>query len=244
MDARTSEYERATVAVASSDDLGIERNIDNQRVFLNRSEILRQDKRFWFFRRLQDILFSILAIAVLWPAVLIVAIAIYIDSPGASPFFIQKRVGRDGVIFPFIKLRSMVPQAEEKLHTVLDQNEMTGPVFKIKHDPRITRIGKFIRKTSIDELPQLINVLKGDMSIVGPRPALPREVAQYDDYQLQRLYVTPGLTCYWQTQNNRNSLSFDEWLELDLKYIRERSFWVDWKIIGRTFGAVLGLQGE
>ena len=114
----------------------------------------------------------------------------------------------------------------------------------MKDDPRITRVGRFIRKSSIDELPQLWNILKGDMSIVGPRPPLPREVAQYDEYQLQRLYVTPGLTCYWQIQPHRNDLSFDDWMELDLKYIRERSFLVDWKIIFATFAAVLGMNGK
>lgn len=113
----------------------------------------------------------------------------------------------------------------------------------MRHDPRITRVGRFIRKTSIDELPQLWNVLRGDMSIVGPRPGLPREVAQYDDYARQRLLVQPGLTCFWQIQPHRNSLSFDEWVELDVKYIRERSFLTDWKIIFATFGAVLGMNG-
>lgn len=244
MEVRTNKYESTAAVEASCSSIDIETVHDQQRTVIDRDSILRQDKRYWFLRRAQDILFSLIAIAVLWPFVLIVAIIIYIDSPGASPFFMQKRVGRDGVVFPFIKLRSMIPDAEAKLHTVLDQNEMTGPVFKIKEDPRITRIGKFIRKTSIDELPQLINVLRGDMSIVGPRPALPREVEQYDEYELQRLYVTPGLTCYWQIQNNRNSLTFDEWLELDLKYIRERSFWVDWKVIGKTVGAILGMNGE
>ena len=138
----------------------------------------------------------------------------------------------------------MVPHAEEQLHKLLDKNEMDGPAFKIKNDPRITRIGRIIRKTSIDETLQFINVLKGDMSLVGPRPPIPREVAQYTEYQKQRLSVKPGLTCYWQIQPNRNSLSFDEWIELDLKYIRERNFWVDWKIIWRTVGVVLGMTGE
>ena len=121
---------------------------------------------------------------------------------------------------------------------------MDGPVFKIREDPRITRVGRFIRRTSIDELPQLLNILKGDMSIVGPRPALPHEVEQYDAYQRQRLYVTPGLTCFWQIQPHRNELSFDEWMELDLKYVRERSFLTDWKIIFKTVGVVFGMQGE
>ena len=138
----------------------------------------------------------------------------------------------------------MIPNAEEKLKEVLAQNEMDGPAFKMKNDPRITRVGRFIRKTGIDELPQLVNVLKGEMSLVGPRPALPREVEQYTDYQRQRLNVTPGLTCYWQVQPNRNELSFDEWMELDLKYIRERSFWVDWKIIFKTVVTIFRMYGQ
>ncbi|MDO4354886.1 MAG: sugar transferase [Clostridia bacterium] len=214
------------------------------RIVLNRKRILRTNKGYWIGRRVQDIFFSTLALLVLWPLMLVVAVLIIIDSPGSGPIFVQKRVGRDGKIFSFYKFRSMVPNAEEKLKELLDKNEMDGPVFKMKEDPRITRVGKFIRKTSIDELPQLLNILKGDMSIVGPRPALPREVEQYGDYERQRLFVTPGLTCYWQIQPKRNDLSFDEWLELDLKYIQERSFFTDWKIIFMTVGAVLGMQGE
>lgn len=137
----------------------------------------------------------------------------------------------------------MVPDAETRLEQLLDRNEMDGPVFKIKSDPRITRVGRILRKTSIDELPQLINILKGDMSIVGPRPALPREVEQYSDYERQRLYVTPGLTCFWQIQPNRNELSFSQWMELDLKYVQERSFLTDWEIIFKTIGAVFGMNG-
>ena len=210
--------------------------------YVNRNEI-KERKLYWLVRRTQDIFFSALALIVLAIPMLIVALVVWIDSPGASPIFVQDRVGRNGKIFKFYKFRSMVPNAEEKLKEVLAQNEMDGPVFKMKYDPRITRVGRFIRRTSIDELPQLINILKGDMSIVGPRPALPREVAQYNDYERQRLYVTPGLTCYWQIQPNRNELSFDEWMELDLKYIRERSFWVDWKIIFGTVAAVLRMYG-
>ena len=142
------------------------------------------------------------------------------------------------------KISSMVPDAEAKLEQLLDRNEMDGPVFKIRDDPHITRVGRVIRKTGIDELPQLLNILKGDMSIVGPRPALPREVAQYSEYEQQRLWVTPGLTCYWQIQPRRNELSFEEWMELDLKYIRERSFLTDWKIIFRTIYTVFGMEGE
>ena len=149
-----------------------------------------------------------------------------------------------GKEFKFYKFRSMCPDAEKKLESLLQYNEMEGPVFKIKDDPRITRVGKLIRKTSIDELPQLWNILKGDMSIVGPRPCLPREAEQYDDYTRQRLLVTPGLTCYWQVQPNRNKLTFEQWMELDLRYIKERSFWVDWKIIFKTVFAVIGMYGE
>jgi len=211
---------------------------------MDRGMILRTSRNYWRLRRLQDIIFSILSIVVLWPFMLIVALIIVIDSPGASPIFKQTRVGRDGKEFTFYKFRSMIPNAEDKLEELLAENEMQGPVFKIKEDPRITRVGRFIRKCSIDELPQLYNVLRGEMSIVGPRPGLPREVAQYDDYARQRLIVTPGLTCYWQIQPNRNQLSFDEWLELDIKYIKERSFLTDWKIIFATVGVLIGMTGE
>ena len=188
-------------------------------------------------------MFSLLALTVLAVPMLVIALVIWVDSPGASPIFSQDRVGRDGKIFKFYKFRSMVPNAEAKLNEILAQNEMNGPVFKIKNDPRITRVGRLIRKTSIDELPQLLNILKGDMSIVGPRPALPREVAQYSKYERQRLYVTPGLTCYWQVQPNRNQLSFEKWVELDLKYIHDRNFWLDWKLIFQTVWAVLRMYG-
>ena len=211
---------------------------------LNIEQIQKGRGSYRFFRRLQDIVLSLLALLVLWPVLLVIAIIIVLDSPGAGPIFVQTRVGKNGKEFRFYKFRSMCPNAEAKLEELLDQNEMEGPTFKIKEDPRITRFGKFIRATSIDELPQLINVLRGDMSIVGPRPPLPREVEQYDEYYRQRLLVTPGLTCYWQITPHKNELSFDQWVELDLKYINERSFLTDWKIIFKTFGAVLGMRGE
>ena len=195
-------------------------------------------------RRAQDIVLSLLALVVLAPLMLLIALAIVLDSPGASPIFAQQRVGRGGRLFRLLKFRTMCPKAEERLEELLHQNQMDGPVFKIKGDPRITRVGRFLRKTSLDELPQLVNVLKGDMSIIGPRPALPREVAQYTDHQWQRLSVTPGLSCYWQVTPHRNDLSFDEWVELDLKYIRERSFLVDWKIIFLTVKAMFMEYGE
>lgn len=211
---------------------------------LDRDEQLHTKRGYWAMRRGQDIFFSALALLMLWPVMLIVALIIVIDDPHGHPVFSQIRCGRDGKLFKMYKFRSMYSNAEEMLKDLLDENEMDGPAFKMKDDPRITRVGRFIRKTSLDELPQLWNVLRGDMSIVGPRPALPREVEQYDELQKQRMYVTPGLTCYWQVQPKRNDIEFDEWMALDLKYIQERSFAVDWKIIFQTVLAVIRKEGE
>lgn len=211
---------------------------------LDRKEQLHRKRGYWVIRRAQDIILSSIALIVLWPIMLLIALIIYIDDPKGSPIFSQTRCGRDGKPFKFYKFRSMCVDAEDKLEGLMKRNEKDGPAFKMKNDPRVTRIGKFIRKTSLDELPQLINILQGDMSIVGPRPAVPREVDLYNDYQKQRLYVQPGLTCYWQIQPHRDSISFDDWIDLDIKYIKERSFLVDWKIIFKTVGAVLKGSGE
>ena len=220
-------------------------NTDMSRiVILNQEEELSKHRRYWALRRTQDILISFLALIILAPFLLVIAIIIYIDDPHCSPIYSQIRCGRNCKKFRMYKFRTMCVDAEDKLVNLLTENEMDGPVFKIKNDPRITRAGKFLRRTSIDELPQLINVLKGDMSIVGPRPALPRETELYNDYQRQRMYVTPGLTCYWQIQPNRNGIPFDEWIELDIRYIQERSLRVDWKIILMTIGAVFRGHGE
>ena len=213
-------------------------------ISIDREKMLRSHRRYWVLRRTQDIVFSLLALILLAPLALVISLAIVLDSPGDGAIFQQRRVGRDGKLFWLYKFRTMCPDAEEQLNELLSQNQMDGPVFKIKGDPRITWVGRFLRKTSLDELPQLLNVLQGDMSIVGPRPALPREVELYSDYQRQRLYVTPGLSCYWQIAPHRNEMSFDEWVALDLKYIQERSFWVDWKIIFLTVRAMLMKYGE
>lgn len=213
-----------------------------QSAVLDREEILHRNRRYWIGRRAQDILLSSLALLALWPVMLVIAVLIRADSPGKA-IFSQERVGRDGKKFKLYKFRSMVSDAEDRLDDLLRYNEMEGPAFKIREDPRITRVGRVLRRTSLDELPQLFNIIMGDMSIVGPRPPLPREVAEYNSYYMQRLYVTPGLTCYWQIRPNRNDCTFDEWVELDLKYIRERSFFTDWKIILKTFGVVLGMDG-
>lgn len=195
------------------------------------------------YKRIQDIIISVISLILLSPFLLIIALIVFTECPSASPIFVQDRVGKNGRVFRFYKFRSMIPNAEEKLEELLQHNEMDGHAFKMKDDPRITKVGKFLRKTSLDELPQLFNVLKGDMSIVGPRPPLPREVKKYDEYELQRLYVTPGITCYWQTTPNRNDMTFDEWLMMDLEYIEDRSLKTDWNIILATFVAVVGMNG-
>jgi exopolysaccharide biosynthesis polyprenyl glycosylphosphotransferase len=194
-------------------------------------------------KRLFDIMFSLLVLVLLSWVYAAVAIAIKHDSEGPV-FFNQERVGKDGKTFKMYKFRSMYVDAEERLKDLQDLNEKDGPVFKIKDDPRITHVGHFIRKTSIDELPQFINVLKGDMSIVGPRPALPREVRQYTPYQKERLLVKPGITCFWQTRRNRDDISFDEWVGLDLLYIKKCSVLTDLKLIIQTVGVVLTAQGN
>lgn len=224
--------------------------VDTMMNAVNENDVINKDyeqngrKVYSFFRRVQDIFFSLLALIVLSPVLLIISLLIVLDDPRGGPVFAQTRCGKDEKEFKLYKFRTMCVGAEERLDELLEQNEMDGPVFKMKDDPRITRLGRFIRKGGIDELPQLINILKGDMSIVGPRPPLPREVEKYNDYQKQRLYITPGLTCYWQIQPKRNDVTFDEWMKLDLKYIKERSFLVDWKIIFATVGTVFRGEGK
>ena len=208
---------------------------------------LREDERiqpkegpiYLFFKRAMDIIGSLCGIILLSPLLIIVALAIKIEDPKGSIFFSQQRCGKDNKLFPMYKFRSMVSNAEELLEELMEHNEMDGPVFKIKDDPRITRVGKFIRKTSIDELPQLFNIFMGHMSIVGPRPAIPHEVAEYSDYHKQRLLVKPGLTCIWQV-SGRNSIGFDEWMEMDLEYIEKRNLWMDIKLIFKTVGVLFG----
>lgn len=205
--------------------------------------VIRHKATYNCLKRVFDIVCSLIALIILFIPLLIISAIILIDSPGASPIYTQTRVGKDGRVFRFYKFRSMVPNAESMLEELLPKNEMDGPAFKMKDDPRITRFGRIIRKSSVDELPQLINVIKGDMSLVGPRPPLPREVEMYNDSQRQRLAVIPGMTCYWQVQPNRNDLSFDEWLKWDLKYIEDRSIKTDFCILVKTVGAVCGLEG-
>lgn len=188
-------------------------------------------------KRVFDVLFSLTVLAFTWPIMLVTALLIPLNSRGSS-IFRQVRVGRGGRYFTCYKFRSMVADAEAQKRRLEHLNEMDGPVFKIKRDPRITNIGAFIRKSSIDELPQLFNVLKGDMSIVGPRPPVPAEVEKYGPHERRRLAVHPGLTCLWQI-NGRSSIGFERWVELDIEYIEHMSFMGDLAIVAKTIPAVL-----
>jgi len=195
-----------------------------------------------FFKRVFDVIFSVFALILVSPVLLVSVLAIRLTSKGKA-IYVSERVTKDGKVFRMYKLRSMYLDADKRLEELLQHNEMKdGPAFKMKNDPRITPVGRFLRKASIDELPQLVNIIKGDMTVVGPRPPLPREVARYNAYQYQRLGVKQGLTCYWQI-SGRNNIGFDQWVELDLKYIRERSLFTDLKIFLKTFGAVFTMRG-
>ncbi len=191
----------------------------------------------FFIKRALDIILSLFAIVMASPIMLLIAIAIKLESRGPI-FFKQKRCGLNGRQFTLYKFRSMVVNAEVKRKELEKANEMDGPVFKIKRDPRVTNIGRFIRKTSIDELPQFFNVLKGDMSLVGPRPPLPVEVDMYQLWQRRRLSLKPGVTCIWQV-SGRNNIKFERWMEMDLEYIDNWSIWLDVKILFRTVYVVL-----
>ena len=206
----------------------------------NQLDIERKESKLMynFVKRFIDIFCSALGIILLSPVFIIVGTIIKLDSRGPV-IFSQKRVGKDGKEFKMYKFRSMVVNAEELKKKLMHQNEMSGPMFKMKDDPRITKIGKFIRKTSIDELPQLINVLKGEMSLVGPRPSLPKEVAQFETWMMRRLDVKPGLTCYWQV-SGRNNIDFDDWMKLDIKYVEDRTIKLDIKLIFKTFFVLFG----
>lgn len=189
---------------------------------------------YWRKKRIFDLFVSIIILTFAIIPILFIALIIWIDDPHGSPIYKQKRVGRHGVLFDMYKFRSMYVDADKRKKELLDQNEMDGPVFKIKNDPRITRVGKFIRKYSIDELAQMFNVLKGDMSLVGPRPPLPEEFAEYTDYDKLKLIVTPGVTCTWQISDNRNNTPFSKWVEMDLDYLENRTTWGDLKIVFKT----------
>ncbi|HHB2940763.1 TPA: sugar transferase [Bacillus cereus] len=208
---------------------------------LNRDEI-NSNKIYLIVKRCMDFIGALCGIVLLSPVFLIVALLIKYEDPKGSVFFKQERVGKDGTRFNMYKFRSMVIDAEDKLNDLLQLNEASGAMFKMKEDPRVTKIGRFIRKTSIDELPQLINVLKGEMSLVGPRPPLPREVKEYTPYDMQRLMVTPGCTGLWQV-SGRNDIGFEEMVCLDIFHIKNRKIMLDIKIIIATFAVFFSSKG-
>ncbi|MFI3227129.1 MAG: sugar transferase [Clostridia bacterium] len=189
-----------------------------------------------------DVFCATVALVMLTPLFIIVMLAICLESKG-HPIYNQVRVGKDGREFKFYKFRSMCQNADSQLETLMELNERDGPAFKLDNDPRITKVGAIIRKTCIDELPQLWNIIKGDMSIVGPRPPLPQEVLIYSNYHKQRLSVVPGLTCWWQVQKGEDT-TFEEWVEMDIKYINDISFLLDLKLIFKTLGVVLLGKGD
>lgn len=193
-------------------------------------------------KRVLDVVVSSVGLVMLAPLMLLIAIAIKLDTPGPV-LFRQVRIGKGGKPFWFIKFRSMVKNAEQIKRDLIPQNEVRGgPVFKMRNDPRVTRVGRFLRRYSLDELPQLIHVLHGEMSLVGPRPPLPSEVASYGEWEMRRLSVTPGLTCLWQI-SGRSDIGFREWVELDHIYIDTMSFWTDLKILLFTVPAVITGKG-
>ena len=204
----------------------------------------RSFRSYWKKKRAFDVIVSAVILIFAVIPIALVALAIFIDDPHGNPFYKQIRIGRHGKEFYMYKFRTMYVDADKRKAELMDQNEMDGPVFKIKDDPRITRLGKTLRKLSVDELPQLFNVLRGNMSLVGPRPPLPGEVAEYTDYDKLRLIVTPGITCDWQIADNRNDIPFERWIEMDLNYIENRTTWGDLKIIFRTPFAMLSATGR
>ncbi len=213
-----------------------------KREYIGLKDEFREKKFYSFLKRCFDVFFSLFAIVISSPIMLILALIIKTD--GGPAIYKQQRVGKNGKRFIIYKFRSMIQNADapEIIRQLKDKNEMDGPMFKIEKDPRVTKIGSFIRKTSLDELPQFFNILIGNMTFVGPRPPLPSEVDSFDDYQKQKLLVKQGLTCYWQC-SGRNSIMFDEWIELDLKYIKERSILTDFKILFKTIPAVITRKG-
>ncbi len=192
-------------------------------------------------KRLLDIVGSFVGIILFAPLMAVVALAIRIDSPGPI-LFRQIRAGKGGTPFAFLKFRSMRQDAEKLLPSLRHLNETTGPIFKMQKDPRVTRVGRFIRKYSLDELPQLFNVLRGDLSLVGPRPHTPEEVKVYKPFQMKRLSVPPGIICLREV-SGRSKFGFDEWIALDLEYVERQSFWLDLHILLRVIPAVLSHDG-
>lgn len=216
----------------------------NSKMMYGKQDIaqVKEKASYLVIKRTLDLTGVIAGSIVLMPLLLLLAIIIKLEDPKGAVLFKQVRIGKNGKPFYMYKFRSMVSNAEELLAGLLEKNEIEGAMFKMKNDPRVTRIGRIMRKTSLDELPQFINILRGEMSLVGPRPPLPREVTTYSLYEKQRLMVTPGCTGLWQV-SGRNQLSFQEMVELDLQYIREQSIKQDIQILLKTFWVVISNKG-
>lgn len=194
-----------------------------------------------FAKRVIDVLGAAAGCLLCLPLWAVAAVLIKMESPGGV-FHLQDRVGEGGQVFRFYKLRTMYVDAEKHKPLLADRNEMDGPVFKMRRDPRVTRVGSFLRRFSLDETPQLVHVLLGQMSLVGPRPPLLEEVLHYEPWHMERLSVRPGLTCTWQV-TGRNEIPFDKWVQLDIEYIHHRNFWVDLGLLARTIPAVITGRG-
>lgn len=221
-------------------------NSEQSRIIMPEQKIQHEKKGkfalflYSFQKRFFDILLSLIAIVALSPVLLICLLLKWLED-FHNPFYVSKRVGKNGKIFNFYKIRTMCVGADKLKQKLIDEgkNEANGPVFKIKNDPRITKIGKFLRKFSLDELPQLFNILNGSMSIIGPRPPIPSEVEQYSEHDLHRLEIKGGLLCIWQIQKNRNDISFEDWVNFDIEYIKKRGLWLDIKIVFKGAWMVL-----
>ncbi len=218
--------------------------VDEKTAKRMRSILEKSYAAYWKKKRTFDVIVTGLLLVLLILPMLLLALIIWIDDPHGSPFYKQTRIGRHGKPFLMYKFRTMYVDADKRKAELMAQNEMDGPVFKMKNDPRVTRFGRILRKCSIDELPQLFNVFKGNMSLVGPRPPLPSETAEYTDYDKLRLLVTPGITCTWQIAPHRNDMPFSKWVEMDLTYIENRTTLLDIKIILKTPIAMLKATGR
>ena len=197
-----------------------------------------------FFKRLLDIIVAAVLLALLSPVFVIIAVAVKLTARRVPILYRWNVVGRNGVRFTGFKFTTMYLDADERRKELLDRNEMTGPVFKVKDDPRITPLGRFLRKYSLNELPQLWSVLKGDMSLVGPRPAFPHELERYGFWHKRKLSIRPGMTCLWQVRGRNKISNFDDWVKMDLEYIDNWSLWLDFKILARTAWAVVAGSGS
>ena len=221
-------------------NVALKERAEGQRIFLDHLMVYPKPV-YSFVKRFFDIVVSLIMIVLLSPVMIAISLAIFIQDHH-NPFFSQVRLTKDGKKFNMYKFRSMCVGAEDKLKELRKYNEVDGPAFKMENDPRVTKIGRFLRRTSLDELPQFFNVLGGSMSLVGPRPPLPQEAQKYTSYQLQRLCVKGGITCYWQC-SGRSNIGFDEWMDMDIQYIKDRSVITDVKIMIKTVGAVLVCDG-